>query len=171
MMLFWLLTSCIFPNVICLPDFVSTLPKVKKVEYDKLYEQQQELTRAEFYDLCQNWAENQGAKIKRDYRVYRLAEERYIEKRDQVLRDRLERTNCSDVAKNFLYELLDLQKNMDITLKMYEAAEEEMRNSISITMLREATKTISINFNTLKIHMNTNDQTRTKNHFIEIWMN
>ncbi|MCP9265298.1 hypothetical protein DINM_020560 [Dirofilaria immitis] len=125
---FWLLTSCIFPNVICLPDFVSTLPKVKKVEYDKLYEQQQELTRAEFYDLCQNWAENQGAKIKRDYRVYRLAEERYIEKRDQ---------RCS---KEFLYELLDLQKNMDITLKMYEAAEEEMRNSISITMLREATK-------------------------------
>uniref|UniRef100_A0A8R1XUH1 SXP/RAL-2 family protein Ani s 5-like cation-binding domain-containing protein n=1 Tax=Onchocerca volvulus TaxID=6282 RepID=A0A8R1XUH1_ONCVO len=139
-MLFWFLGSCIFRNVFCLPEFVTKLPTEKKEEYKMLYEKQKDLTRTEFHDLCQNWAENQGAKIKKEYRQYRLSEERYIEKRDRILRKRLDKTNGSDIAKKFLYELLDLQKNMDITLKMYEAAEEEMRNSLTITVLREATK-------------------------------
>ncbi|VDO41654.1 unnamed protein product [Onchocerca flexuosa] len=139
-MLFWLLGSFIFWNAFCLPDFVTKLSAAKKEEYKKLYEKQKDLTRTEFHDLCQNWAEKQGAKIKKEYRQYRLKEERYIEKRDQILRSRLDKINGSDVAKKYLYELLDLQKNMDITLKMYETAEEEMRNSLTISALREATK-------------------------------
>ncbi|CAG9536836.1 unnamed protein product [Cercopithifilaria johnstoni] len=116
------------------------MPTVKMEEYEALFKQQPELTRAQFYDLCQDWAEKQGAKIKKEFRQYRLDEERYIVKRDRILRDRLDRSNGSDAAKNYLYELLDLQSNMNITLKAYEIKEEEMRHSILFDILKEATE-------------------------------
>uniref|UniRef100_A0A1I7VJP4 DUF3848 domain-containing protein n=1 Tax=Loa loa TaxID=7209 RepID=A0A1I7VJP4_LOALO len=75
----------------------------------------------------------------KQYRQYRRDEERYIAKRDRVLKDRLDRANGSNEAKNYLYELLNLQSNMNITLKVYETTEEEMRHSILATILQEAT--------------------------------
>ncbi|KAK6114238.1 hypothetical protein QQG55_56920 [Brugia pahangi] len=116
------------------------MPTEKRMEYEALYEQKPFLTRTEFYDLCQDWAQKQGATIKKKYREYRLHEERYIKQRDQVLRDRLDQVNGSNAAKNYLYELLDLQSNMSITLKVYETREEEMRHYILATVLQEATK-------------------------------
>ncbi|EFO18757.1 hypothetical protein LOAG_09738 [Loa loa] len=77
--------------------------------------------------------------FQKQYRQYRRDEERYIAKRDRVLKDRLDRANGSNEAKNYLYELLNLQSNMNITLKVYETTEEEMRHSILATILQEAT--------------------------------
>lgn len=78
--------------------------------------------------------------MQKKYREYRLDEERYIMKRDRILKDRLDRSNGSNEAKNYLYELLDLQSNMNITLKVYETKEEEMRHSMLINVLQEATE-------------------------------
>ncbi|VBB30096.1 unnamed protein product [Acanthocheilonema viteae] len=116
------------------------MPTEKREEYEALFKHQPELTRTQFYDLCQEWAERQGAQIKRQYRQYRLDEERYIVKRDRILRDRLDRSNGSNAAKNYLYELLDLQSNLNITLGLYNSKEEEMRHSIFIDVLQEATE-------------------------------
>lgn len=63
-MLFWLFGSYVFLSVNCLPDFIKKMPTTKREEYEALYEYQPELTRTEFHDLCQEWAEKQGAKIK-----------------------------------------------------------------------------------------------------------
>lgn len=46
----------------------------------------------------------------------------------------------SDEARNYLYELLDLQSDMNVTFKVYEMREEEMRHLIPPTILKEATK-------------------------------
>lgn len=40
------------------------MPEAKKEEYEALFKQQPELTRTQFYDLCQDWAQKQGAEIK-----------------------------------------------------------------------------------------------------------
>uniref|UniRef100_A0A0R3RNE8 DUF148 domain-containing protein n=1 Tax=Elaeophora elaphi TaxID=1147741 RepID=A0A0R3RNE8_9BILA len=145
-MLYWLLGTGLFLIISCQPDFINELSTAKKKEFEALFEQQPELTRTEFYDLCQDWAQKQGAKIKvakllqKQYRQYRQAEERYIAKRDRILKDRLERSNGSAAAKNYLHELLDLQSNMNITLKLYEKKEEEMRHAILAEVLQEATE-------------------------------
>lgn len=79
-------------------------------------------------------------RLQKQYRKYRLSEERYIDKRYRILRDRLDKSNGTDAAKNFLYDLLDLQSNMNITLKVYETKEEELRDSILAAELHEATE-------------------------------
>ncbi|VDM91389.1 unnamed protein product [Litomosoides sigmodontis] len=138
--LFWLFGSYVFRTINCLPDFIKEMPAAKRKEYEALYKHRPKLTRTEFYDLCEDWAERQGAKIKSQYHQYRLDEEQYIAKRDRILRDRLDGSNGSDAAKNYLRKLLDLQSNMDITLKAYETAEEEMRHSVLFDVLQEATE-------------------------------
>lgn len=64
MLLLWGLTCSVFLNVDCLPDFIKQMPTKKLEEYKALHEKKPDLTRTEFLDLCQQWAEEQGAKIK-----------------------------------------------------------------------------------------------------------
>ncbi|VDN36337.1 unnamed protein product [Gongylonema pulchrum] len=134
-----LFTCTAFWIASCTPDFIKKLPQKDKEEYESLFEKYKNISRKEFYNLRLKWAQSKGSKVGEMYKQYLEEEFQYLATRFAVLKGRLDKAEGSEAAKNFLYELLALQHNLNISLGDYEEREESMRHEIPQYVLQEAT--------------------------------
>ncbi|VDN05012.1 unnamed protein product [Thelazia callipaeda] len=137
---FWLFESYIIWNVHCISNFWDDLPADQRNEVLELYKLKNTMPRTEFYDMCQKWAEKQGVEVMAKYEKFRWDLEQTMKLRDATLRARLNNTTCGDIARKFLTDLLDMERNMSLSDQMFDQMRQEMQHRMPKSAYAEAVR-------------------------------